>query len=192
MSQTDTQLVTKTMTIGDVVAKYPAATEVLMGYGLHCVGCHVNGMESIEEGAAGHGMSDEEIDKMVADVNDAIANGRTIDEEIAKRPLITITEAAARKVQDIASKDGKAGWQLKVFVMPGGCSGFRYGMDFIEKPQATDIFVEQHGMKVYVEADSVQFIKGCIIDYVETLQDQGFKIDNPNATRSCGCGSSFS
>jgi len=185
-------LVTKDMTIGDIVAKYPQATEVLMGYGLHCVGCHVSGIESIEDGAAGHGMTDEEIDKMVADVNKAIAEGKSVDEDIAKRPLVTITESAAKKVRELAERDGKATWPLKVFVLPGGCSGFKYGMDFVETPEESDVWVEQHGMKVYVDADSVQFIRGAIIDYIDTLNDAGFKIDNPNATRNCGCGSSFS
>jgi len=181
--------ITKDMTIGDIVAKYPQVTEVLMGYGLHCVGCHVNGMESLAQGAMSHGLTEEEIDQIVKDANEAIENSKNV---VDNRPLITVTQAAVNKVRELARKDNKEGWHLKVFVMPGGCSGFKYGMDFIEKPEENDIFVEQHGMKVYVDKDMAPQIKGCTIDYVDTLNDAGFKIENPNATRTCGCGSSFS
>ena len=75
-------------------------------------------------------------------------------------------------------------------MQPGGCSGFQYGMDFSEKPDENDEIVEQHGVKVFINKESIEFLKGSNIDFVESLQGSGFKIDNPNVKNSCGCGKS--
>ncbi|MEM3086414.1 MAG: iron-sulfur cluster insertion protein ErpA [Halobacteria archaeon] len=104
--------------------------------------------------------------------------------------MIAITEKAATKVKEVMAQEKKNGAGLRVFVSGGGCSGFRYGMSF-DEPRADDEVAEQHGVKLIVDANSLRFLKGSSIDWVEDFSGAGFKIENPNATRSCGCGQSF-
>ena len=104
---------------------------------------------------------------------------------------ITLTKNAADKVIELAKQDGKDGFGLKLFVSPGGCSGFQYGLDFVEKAEENDLEMDQHGVKLYVDKNALELLKGVKIDFVDTLQGSGFKIDNPNVTSSCGCGKSF-
>ena len=110
--------------------------------------------------------------------------------EKTKKFEITLTKKAAEKIFDISKQEKKAGYGLKLYVFPGGCAGFQYGMDFEEKADKTDKVVEQHGVKLFIDKDSIEFLKGVKIDFVDSLQGSGFKIDNPNVTKSCNCGSS--
>jgi len=103
---------------------------------------------------------------------------------------IILTKKAAEKILEISKQEKKEGNGLKLFVFPGGCAGFQYGMDFEESPEKTDIIVEQHGVKLFVDKDSIDFLKGTKIDYVDSLKGSGFKIDNPNVTKTCSCGNS--
>lgn len=104
---------------------------------------------------------------------------------------ITLTKKAADKVKELSKQEKKEGSGLKLFVFPGGCSGFQYGLDFEEKPEENDLVIVQHGVKLFVDKDSVEMLKGVKIDFVDSLQGSGFKIDNPNVGNSCGCGKSF-
>jgi iron-sulfur cluster assembly protein len=80
---------------------------------------------------------------------------------------------------------------LRVAVLPGGCSGFKYGLNIEEKPFDDDIVLDSNGVKVFVDAFSAQYLSGVTIDYVASMQGAGFTFSNPNATGGCGCGSSF-
>jgi iron-sulfur cluster assembly protein len=80
---------------------------------------------------------------------------------------------------------------LRVSVLPGGCSGFRYGLNIEERPLDDDLIVTEKGLRVFVDAFSAQYLAGTTIDYVSTMQGAGFTFENPNATGGCGCGSSF-
>jgi iron-sulfur cluster assembly protein len=80
---------------------------------------------------------------------------------------------------------------LRVAVLPGGCSGFKYGLNVEERPLDDDMIIESNGLRVFVDAFSAQYLDGVTIDYVTTLQGAGFTFDNPNSTGGCGCGSSF-
>ena len=105
---------------------------------------------------------------------------------------IAISEAAAAKLSEVMrAKDlGDAG--LRVFVSGGGCSGLQYGMAFeTAGGEADDMVFEAHGLQVYVDPVSGPYLQGTTIDYVDSLMGGGFKIENPNAVSSCGCGSSF-
>jgi iron-sulfur cluster assembly protein len=108
-----------------------------------------------------------------------------------KRPLIIITEAAARKVTDVLRQQNKLGYGLRIYVRGGGCSGLTYGLSLEKEPEPNDLVVEQNGIKVFVDGFSAEYIKGSVVDYVESFQASGFKIDNPNAVQTCGCGHSF-
>lgn len=103
---------------------------------------------------------------------------------------ITVTEKAATKVKEVMFQEKRNGAGLRLFVAGGGCSGFRYGMSF-DDPKDGDEVSEQHGLKLIVDPNSLRFLKGSSIDWVEDLTGAGFKIENPNATHSCGCGQSF-
>ena len=104
--------------------------------------------------------------------------------------MLTVTEAATKKLSELLSQqEGVLG--LRLSAMPGGCSGYQYGMAFAEAQQDGDWVGEFQGVKVFVDAESAQVLNGVKVDYVETLQATGFTIHNPNAVRSCGCGKSF-
>ncbi len=105
--------------------------------------------------------------------------------------LVSMTEAAAAKVVELRSREGKSEAALRLFVKSGGCSGFSYGLAFDDKI-ADDDRVEDHaGVPVVIDAYSAQYVGGAEIDYVDSLMGSGFAINNPNAVSSCACGSSF-
>jgi iron-sulfur cluster assembly accessory protein len=105
--------------------------------------------------------------------------------------MLTLTEAATKKIGEILAQQGADVAGLRVFVQKGGCSGFSYGMSLAAQGDAGDWVGEFGGVKVFVDPDSAPVLKGVQIDFVETLQGSGFAISNPNAVRSCGCGNSF-
>ena len=106
--------------------------------------------------------------------------------------MITLTDNAASKVNELITAEGEAGLALRVAVRPGGCSGFSYEMYFDTDKAADDIAKDFSGVDVVVDPQSAQLLEGATLDYKDGLQDAGFSIDNPNAQRTCGCGQSFS
>ena len=106
--------------------------------------------------------------------------------------MITVTESAANKVKQLLEAEGATDLALRVAVRPGGCSGFSYEMFFDGDVAADDETVTFGESRVIVDPASSQLLVGASLDYQDGLQDAGFKINNPNATRSCGCGNSFS
>ena len=106
-------------------------------------------------------------------------------------PLI-FTEAAASKVKELIEEEGNASLNLRVFVSGGGCSGFQYGFTFDEEVNEDDAQVDKNGVKLLIDAMSYQYLVGAEIDYQENVEGAQFVIKNPNATSTCGCGSSFS
>ena len=106
--------------------------------------------------------------------------------------VITVTEAAATKIKELLNEEGKSDSGLRVFVQGGGCSGFQYGLMIEENGQgAGDQVYESHGVKLFVDPISIQYLKNAEVDFVDTVTGGGFTIKNPNATSTCGCGSSF-
>ena len=104
---------------------------------------------------------------------------------------VTLTSGAAGKLREILQEKNIPGYGLRVFVAGGGCSGLQYGMAFEGQTREMDTIVEQHGLKVYVDPVSLEYLYGATIDYVDGLMGAGFRIENPNAVAACGCGSSF-
>ena len=106
--------------------------------------------------------------------------------------MITLTERAASELKDLMQSQEQAGSALRVWVQGGGCSGLSYGMALdSETPDESDQIFEQDGVKIYVDAISMGYMSGSSVDYVDDVLGGGFKIENPNAVSSCGCGSSF-
>ena len=106
--------------------------------------------------------------------------------------LLVFTEAAANKVKNLIEEEKNDSLKLRVFVSGGGCSGFQYGFTFDENIQDGDTQVEKNGVTLLVDPMSFQYLTGAEIDYKEDLEGYQFVIKNPNATTTCGCGSSFS
>jgi len=105
---------------------------------------------------------------------------------------ITLTPIAAETVQKfIVDQGAEQSAGLRVAVLPGGCSGFQYGLNIEDAPEADDEVLEMSGLRVFVDPFSAQYLEGVEIDYVTTMMGSGFTFRNPNATGGCGCGSSF-
>jgi iron-sulfur cluster assembly protein len=106
--------------------------------------------------------------------------------------LITFTDRGAEKVQEfLASQGGAAETSgLRVGVRGGGCSGFQYALAFDTERDGDEVFTD-HGLRILVDGPSLPYVRGAVVDYVDTLQGAGFKVDNPNVVAACGCGSSF-
>lgn len=109
----------------------------------------------------------------------------------AESPL-NFTDAAAQKVSQLIEQEGNPELKLRVYIQGGGCSGFQYGFTFDEEIQSGDTEVDKLGVKLLVDPMSVQYLTGAEIDYREDLSGAQFIIRNPNASTTCGCGSSFS
>ncbi|MEM4311583.1 MAG: iron-sulfur cluster insertion protein ErpA [Nitrososphaerales archaeon] len=105
--------------------------------------------------------------------------------------LVKITEMAAKKVKEFIEKEGNSKLNLRLYVTGGGCSGLSYGLALDDEINDDDLIVEQNGIKVVVDSFTVPFIRGSVIDYEESLQSSGFRIDNPNVRSTCACGHSF-
>ena len=106
--------------------------------------------------------------------------------------MITITESAKIKILDLLAEEGNPDLKLRTFIQGGGCSGFSYGFTFDEIMNEDDFEMPLGTFKVLIDAMSMQYLQGASIDYKEDLQGSEFKITNPNAQSTCGCGSSFS
>ena len=104
---------------------------------------------------------------------------------------VMLTEKAAEMVKAAMAKENTVGFGLRVGVVGGGCSGFQYNLAFEEAPGDDDAVFEQNGVRIFVDAASQPHLAGLTLDYVTGLHGAGFKFLNPNATRTCGCGSSF-
>jgi iron-sulfur cluster assembly accessory protein len=109
----------------------------------------------------------------------------------AKAEGIVLTDGAASKVKGLLDQEGRDDLQLRVAVQPGGCSGLRYQLFFDERSLDGDIVTDFGGVGVVVDRMSAPYLAGATIDFVDTIEKQGFTIDNPNAGGSCACGDSF-
>lgn len=106
--------------------------------------------------------------------------------------MLTLTQTAVQKVHDFILEHGvEGGAGLRVAVLPGGCSGFQYGLNIEDAPENDDEVLDVSGVKVFVDPFSAQYLDGVEIDYVTSFMGQGFTFRNPNASGGCGCGSSF-
>jgi len=104
--------------------------------------------------------------------------------------VITLTESAAAEVKSLGSQPENSGKVLRFYVEQGGCSGMQYSMVFDEK-RSDDLITETHGVSVVVDPFSAKYLKGTLVDFSDALTSGGFKLSNPNAQQSCGCGKSF-
>lgn len=106
-------------------------------------------------------------------------------------PLIRLTEAAARRVHAVLAEHGWKDHGLRFGLQDGGCSGYSYMLDFEERPEDEDLVHEEHGVRVFIHPLHVPFVQGTVLDWKEGQFESGFDIQNPHASRHCGCGESF-
>jgi iron-sulfur cluster assembly accessory protein len=105
--------------------------------------------------------------------------------------MLTLTETAASKVKELLAEEGRDDIALRVAVSPGGCSGLRYAMYLDDQSTDKDAFEEQHGVRIVIDKMSVPYLSAATVDFVDSLDQTGFTIDNPAATGGCACGNSF-
>jgi iron-sulfur cluster assembly accessory protein len=110
----------------------------------------------------------------------------------APQAPVTLTTAAIAKVKEIMAQQDPMPAGLRLGVVGGGCSGFSYSMNFENSAGMMDKVLNFDELKVFVDATSLMYLQGCVVDYIETLEAAGFKFENPNVKSTCGCGSSFS
>ena len=113
-----------------------------------------------------------------------------MSEIVTAGPVVSLTLGAVEETKTLLAKPENAGKMLRIFVEQGGCSGMQYGMVFDEKRDG-DLVAGQHGVTVLVDPFSAQYLRGTVVDFTAALTGGGFKISNPNAKQSCGCGKSF-
>jgi iron-sulfur cluster assembly accessory protein len=111
-------------------------------------------------------------------------------ETVAEKSVVTLTPSAVEELKSLLALPENAGKHMRYYVEQGGCSGMQYGMTFDEKRDG-DLVSEQSGVNVLVDAISVDFLRGMVVDFSDAMSGGGFKISNPNAKQSCGCGKSF-
>jgi iron-sulfur cluster insertion protein len=116
----------------------------------------------------------------------------TTEVETETQDFLILTDSATNKVRELIEEEGNPALKLRVFVSGGGCSGFQYGFTFDEEINEDDTTLEKDGVTLLIDSMSYQYLVGAEIDYSESLQGSQFVIRNPNATNTCGCGSSFS
>lgn len=127
---------------------------------------------------------------MMAKPASATASGPSF--RVGDERLVKVSPNAAKKVSSLLQRQNRPQGVLRVAVIGGGCSGLQYKMDLQDGPANRDILVESAGIKVVVDPKSALYVTGSELDYVDALQDGGFKVKNPNAATSCSCGESFS
>lgn len=183
------QAVHRQMTIDQILSLFPnkaqRLSQEITNAGLHCIGCHAATWETLEAGMLGHGMGEEHIENLVKRLNDLLN-----EPDESHSDTIALTKRAAQKFLEILAEENKAGWGLRFGDRMAGCSGFEYVLDYSEKALSDDETFESHGIQIHVNKLSAKRLLGSVIDFMDSLQGSGFKISNPHAKASCGCGTS--
>ncbi len=192
MEKLETKRITKDMTIGSILEchadKAMRLSEIMAEAGLHCVGCGAATFETLEQGVIGHGFDEGVLNKLLDKLNDALEEKEIVVEE--GEPVV-LTDAAIAKVKEIMAKEKKEGYGLRVAVLAGGCAGYSYALNLQERPEKSDVAFEVKGVKVFVDKESIHILSGTEINYIDSLEESGFKFSNPNSKGNCGCGKSF-
>jgi iron-sulfur cluster assembly accessory protein len=108
------------------------------------------------------------------------------------KPGLQLTDGAVLQVKHLLARDQRSGYGLRVSVSDGGCSGYSYKLDFEKEPKPGDVILRFEDLSVFVDAQSIDYLRGTVVDFIPGLYGGGFKFSNPNATATCGCGTSFS
>jgi len=176
------------MTISTILELHPKGAEIMQQFGLHCFGCSINVLETLEQGILGHGMPQSTLNELLDALNDDFENFKR---DISEKGVY-LTEKAALKIVEVAQMEGRTKYGIRLNMLGDGncCSGPKYSMDFEETAEEGDkILGFHHAVTLFLDRDSFEKMKGSTIDYIVSYEAEGFKIDNPNVnTKSkCGC-----
>jgi len=160
------QIITKDMTMAEIIQKLPEAADIMQSYGLHCMECFVNMFESLEQGVLGHGMSEEVMNNLLSDLNNLA------DE--TKKESVALTELAAEKLKELLHKEGKDEYGIRIKIVKDNMNQ-RYEMDFERVKQDNDKVIKIHGVKLFIDSETFDMLRGITISYIETDKGAGFK-----------------
>ena len=196
IQQTQTRKITRDMLIAEILAENPAKaqllSEMMIDFGIHCVGCGAAAFETLEQGVLGHGFSEEDLKNLVKQINEALKDDSRLKEsKDIKNFSLNFTKKAIEKIKQILKQEKKEGGILRISVLSGGCSGLVYNLEIINKPIKSDLNFKESNINVAVAKEGIEMLDGIEIDFVDNLNESGFKFNNPNAEKSCGCGKSF-
>jgi|SRR3989344_4192138 len=196
IQQTQTRKITRDMLIAEILAENPAKaqllSEMMIDFGIHCVGCGAAAFETLEQGVLGHGFSEEDLKNLVKQINEALKDDSRLKEsKDIKNFSLNFTKKAIEKIKQILKQEKKEGGILRISVLSGGCSGLVYNLEIINKPIKSDLNFKKSDINIAVAKDGIEMLDGIEIDFVDNLNESGFKFNNPNAEKSCGCGKSF-
>ncbi len=186
-------MITKDMMMGDIVKKYPETMDYLIEVGVHNADCNTIQDITLEESIKQNGKNTSDMNKFVSKLNEIVVknmeNKSKNEDKNSSQAKITITKKAAAKIKELIKNREDKG--LRIAVIPGGCSGFKYVFGIGSKSLKNDVVIDEKGARVFIDKESIEKINKSNLDYIDSLSGAGFKIENPNATKSCGCGSSF-
>ena len=197
IQQTQTRKITRDMLIAEILAENPAKaqllSEMMIDFGIHCVGCGAAAFETLEQGVLGHGFSEEDLKNLVKQINEVLEKNSKSEGEPKniKNFSLKFTKTAIEKIKQILKQEKKEGGILRISVLSGGCSGLVYNLEIINKPIKSDLNFKKSDINIAVAKDGIEMLDGIEIDFVDNLNESGFKFNNPNAEKSCGCGKSF-
>lgn len=195
MKTQQTQKITKDMLIAEILAENPEKAQILaetlMDFGIHCVGCGAAAFETLEQGVLGHGFSEEDLNNLIEQLNKILNIKEDLEKESFKKFSLKLTPTAIKKVKEIIKQEKNKNAILRISILPGGCSGHVYNLEIINKPIKSDLNFKQADLNISVDKNGLEFLNGTEIDFVDTLKESGFKFNNPNANKECGCGKSF-
>jgi iron-sulfur cluster assembly accessory protein len=161
-----TNMITKEMTMGEILQRWPRSAEIFQDYGLHCFGCHVNIFESLADGVAAHGMDEKTMNELLDDLN-KLASDKP-DEEFA------ITDEAVVKLKELIKQQKKDDYGIRIRIISSGAA-VTYDMDFENTKQSDDTVIENDGLTFYIDKKTNPMLKGMTLKYVVTDQGDGFK-----------------
>ena len=196
IQQTQTQKITKNMLIAEILAENPEKaqllSEIMIDFGIHCVGCGASAFETLEQGVLGHGYSEADLNKLVKQINEVLEeNSKSEEPKNIKNFSLNFTKTAIDKIKQIMRQENKKNQILRISVLSGGCSGSVYNLEIINKLIKSDLNFKKSGINVAVDKKGIEKLDGVEIDFVDNLNESGFKFNNPNAQKECGCGKSF-
>ncbi|PID70732.1 hypothetical protein CSB37_01450 [bacterium DOLZORAL124_38_8] len=172
-------LFTKNDLIADILLKVPKANEILLSYGLLCVGCHLNTHETLQDGILGHGYSMEDLENILEEINEVAQNTEMYQKDFKE---VELTDFAAQKVQEFQEESNQVGFGFKIEVKPDQQGNPYYILDFLKTPALNDRIVSTKNIKIFLDKESYIFLKNCSIDYIinPETNEEGFKVIKNN------------
>ncbi|MFB6246107.1 MAG: iron-sulfur cluster assembly accessory protein [Candidatus Pacearchaeota archaeon] len=194
--QTSSKQITRKTLISDILVEHEDKSdllaEILLDFGIHCFACGAAVYENLEQGVLGHGYSEEDLQRLLRDLNRAVGEDipedahKTSELSTLKNFDIKFTEGALEKIKQAMEQSNREHPILRVSALGDGCCGLKYHMEFLDSPGKSDVSFKKDNIDVCIDKESMEDLNGAEVDYVEKENDSGFKFKNPNEG-SCGC-----